>query len=268
MVIKMQSTSLNRGLLFLGSVTLGAFGFLNLPTTAAAAAPAAAPSAVEILAEADKARGSSAVIEGIEWSVKVDTAGDDGTNSVTYDLKVKGNDALAEATAPARNKGEMMLFNDRNIWFFKPGLKKPVAISPRQKLMGQAANGDIASTNYARDYEGTIAGSEKIAGDDAWKLELKAKEKNVTYDRIRYWVSKKQKVGMKAEFLTVSGDVFKRATFDYKNKIASNGKDIPFVSKMVITDALNVKNTTTLNYDSPRPSKLSDSLFNVNNLTR
>jgi hypothetical protein len=134
--------------------------------------------------------------------------------------------------------------------------------------MGQASNGDLASTNYARDYDGTIVGSEKVDGQDTWKLDLKAKSKNVTYDKIRYWVSKKERLGVKAEFLTVSGDVFKRATFEYKNKLENAGKSFPFVSKMVITDALNKASVTTLDYKRPRGEKHADALFNVNNLIR
>jgi hypothetical protein len=241
---------------------------LGLSIFAAQATFAADPSAEEILKEADRARGSSAVAGGISWEVAVESNDGTNTNTVSYDLKVKANDALAEAVAPARNKGEMMLFNDRNIWFFKPGMKKPLAISPRQKLMGQAANGDIASTNYARDYDGKIVGSEKVDGQDTWKMELKAKAKNVTYDQIRYWVSKKDKVGIKAEFLTVSGDLFKQATIEYKNKIDAGGKQIPFVSKMVIIDAVNAKQKTVLNYKSPRAEKHADAIFNVNNLVR
>ena len=110
-------------------------------------------------------------------------------------MKARGDDALVEALAPARYKGEIMLFNDRTIWFVKPGLRKPVSISARQRLTGLAANGDIASTNYARDYEGTIVGEEAVDGDPAWKLELKARAKNVTYDRIRSWISKKRRLG-------------------------------------------------------------------------
>ncbi len=229
---------------------------------------AADPSATEILQLADRARGSSAVADGISWEVVVESKEASSTNTITYDLKVKGSDAVAEATEPARNKGETMLFNDRNIWFFKPGLKKPVAISPRQKLMGQAANGDIASTNYARDYEGTIVGTEKIEGQDAWKMELKAKTKNVTYDRIRYWVSKKENVGVKAEYLTVSGELFKMAVFEYKNKLDAGGKSLPFVSKMLITDAVNASLKTSLTYKSPKAEKHADAIFNVNNLIR
>lgn len=226
------------------------------------------PSVQDILQAADRARGSSAVAGGVSWEVQVDS--DDGTtaNSVTYDLKVKGSDALAEAIAPARNKGETLLFNDRNIWFFKPGIKKPVAISPRQKLMGQAANGDIASTNYARDYSGQITGSESVDRQDTWKLELKAKAKNVTYDRIRYWISKKDRLGVKAEFLTIGGEIFKKATFKYNNSLDLGGKKMPFVSLMIIVDAINTASKTTLKYQPPKAEKHADALFNVNNLIR
>lgn len=238
------------------------------PTTTQGKVAEVFPDPFVLLTAADKARGSAAVASGISWSVVVKSEQENGNSEISYDLKVKGNDAVAEATAPARNKGETMLFNDRNIWFIKSGLKKPIAISGRQKLSGQASNGDIASTHYARDYSGNVTGSETVAGEDCWKLELKAKDKKVTYDQIRYWISKKRQLGLKAEFLTLSGEVFKFATFDYQNSLQSEGEKIPFVSKMEIADSLNPKNKTTLTYTVPRATKLSDSLFNVNNLAR
>lgn len=227
---------------------------------------AQAPSAEELLKEADRARGAAE--DGISWDIDVETVEDGTTSKVQYMVKVKGDNALAEATSPARNKGEMMLFNDRNLWFFKPGIKKPVSISARQKLMGQAANGDIASTNYLRDYDGKVIGEEAINGKPAWKLELKAKAKNVTYDGIRYWIDKDKHVGVKAEFLTVSGDMFKSSTFEYANTMKVKGKDLPFISKMIIVDALKPKNKTTLIYQTATTEKHPDSIFNVNNLVR
>jgi len=227
---------------------------------------AADPSAEELLKESDRARG--AADEGITWEIDLESHEGSNINKVRYLVKVKGVDALAEATVPARNKGEIYLFNDRTIWFFKPGLKKPIAISARQKLMGQAANGDIASTNYYRDYSGKVIGSELVNGEDSYKLELKAKAKNVTYDGIRYWISKKERLGIKAEFLTVSGETFKSATLEYKNKIVTNGKPLPFVSKMTIVDAVNSSNKTVINYFEPKGAKHADSIFNVNNLLR
>ena len=37
---------------------------------------------------------------------------------------------------------------------------------------------------------------------------------------------------------------------------------------MTITDAVNANAKTILNYKSPKPSKLPDATFNVNNLVR
>lgn len=225
-----------------------------------------APEAADLLRQADRARG--AIAGGVTWEATVDTVEDDAANKIDYQIKVKGDDALVEATGPARNKGELMLFNDRNLWFFKPGIKKPVSISPRQKLLGQAANGDIASTNYYRDYDGKVVGEEPINGKNCWRLDLKAKAKNVTYDGIRYWIDQKDRLGVKAEFLTVGGDVFKSATFDYSNEMQLDGKKMPFISKMTIVDALKKTNQTTINYRNPKAAAFPDAIFNINNLVR
>jgi outer membrane lipoprotein-sorting protein len=117
---------------------------------------AQAPTSEGLLKDADRARGG--VATGITWNATVEATEEGQTSVRTFLVKARGNDALVESLAPPRHKGEIMLFNDRTIWFVKPGLRKPVSISARQRLSGEAANGDIASTNYARDYEGEIAG--------------------------------------------------------------------------------------------------------------
>lgn len=229
---------------------------------------AADPSPADLLRSSDHARGAARSLKGLTWQSEVQSKENGEESKVTYEVKVLGNDALARVTAPARQKGELVLFNDRTLWFFKPGLKKPVNVSPRQKLMGQAANGDIASTQYARDYEATSAGDDKVGGAEAWKLELKAKAKNVTYDRIRYWISKKERVALKAEFLTLAGEPFKTAEFKYGNAMEIKGEKLPFVSEMRITDAKNKENVTTISYRSPKEEAHPEGLFNVNSLMK
>lgn len=229
---------------------------------------AASPSPDELLQSSDRARGAARSLKGLTWQSEVSSKENGEESKVTYEVKVLGNDALARVTAPARQKGELVLFNDRTLWFFKPGLKKPVNVSPRQKLMGQAANGDIASTQYARDYEATSAGEDGAGGEPAWKLELKAKAKNVTYDRIRYWVSKKERVALKAEFLTLAGEPFKVAEFKYGNSVEIKGQKLPFVSEMRITDAKNKDNVTTISYKIPKEEAHPEGLFNVNSLMK
>ncbi len=120
-------------------------------------------SAGALLADADRARGG--VATGITWQATIEAEEDGDATSRTFLVRARGDDALVEAVAPPRHKGEIMLFNDRVIWFVKPGLRRPVSISARQRLSGDAANGDIASTHYARDYEGVLEGEEPVGGD-------------------------------------------------------------------------------------------------------
>ena len=229
-------------------------------------AHAAEPSVTEILRHADRARGNLA---GIVWDITITTneEGRDETRGLT--VKVKGQDTLARYTLPPAYNDRLVLMKDRNMWFIRSGLRKPVSISPRQKLMGDAANGDIASTDYANDYEGTLTGREAVKGEECYVLDLKAANKNVTYDRIRYWVSKDRLVGVKAEFYTLSGKLFKTAEFIYGNRIMlDTGEEIPFISKLLIRDAIRKDRITTLGYANIRVQTVPDSAFNLNLLAR
>ncbi len=225
-----------------------------------------APDAESLLRASDRARGG--LERGVTWTVGLRATEEGVVSESTHLVRARGVDVLVEALSPPRRKGEVMLFNDRNIWFVKPGLRRPIAISARQRLQGQAANGDVASTNYARDYAGTVVGEEDVNGEPAWKLELKARSKDVTYDRIRYWISKRRRIGLKAEFLTVGGDLFKTATFEYGNRVRLGGEEIEFVSRMTIRDAMGAGDVTVLDFRSPKAETHAASLFNVNNVTR
>jgi hypothetical protein len=230
------------------------------------AAPAGAPDAGLLLRDSDRARG--ALPQGITWTVELESQEDGTRKAKTMIVKARGVDALAETIAPPRNKGELVLFNDRALWFVKPGLRRPVSISARQRFQGDASNGDIASTNYARDYTATVVGEDEVAGEPAWRLDLVARASDVTYDRIRYWVSKRRHLGLKAEFLTVAGDLFKSATFEYANRMRVGAETWDFVSRMTIRDAMGAGTVTTLTFSSPRAETHAPSLFNVNNVVR
>lgn len=219
-----------------------------------------------ILKASDRARGG--VDQGISWNVNIKSWEADNVTERNFSVKAKGNNANVESSDIGRFKGEVFLFNDRTIWFFKPSLKKPVSISARERLSGQAANGDIASTNYARDYVPSLVKKEKVNNEMTFVLLLKAKNKQMTYDQIRYWVSEKDKLGVKAEFLTLSGKVFKTASFKYKNVITVKNKKLPFVSEMLIQDANQASNKSILTYDKPTIETVSDNIFNVNNMSR
>lgn len=218
-----------------------------------------------ILAHADRSRGN---IGGIEWIIDLESREGDKLHKRKILVKARGSDSLAEFIAPPKVKGQKILMLDRNMWFIKPGLRKPVPISPRQKLMGGASNGDIASTDYAGDYEAESVTEEVFQGEPCHVLDLNAADKNTTYRRIRYWVSKKRLVGIKADFFTVSGKKLKSAVFEYGHSIAFEDASIPFVSRMTITDEIVKDAVTTLVYTRVELKNIPDAAFNLNLLRR
>jgi outer membrane lipoprotein-sorting protein len=219
----------------------------------------------EILKKSDEARGHA---DGIEWEIAMTSIESGREQERTIRVSARSFNSLAEFLAPANVKGQKMLMVDRNMWFAKPGLSKPVPISPRQKLLGGAANGDIASTNYAGDYKITHADEDTVNKEPCYLFDLAAVDKKATYDRIKYWISKERIAGVKAEFYTVSGKMFKTAIFEYDNNITIDGKKRPFISRMVITSAIMKEDVTTINFRRVSFKNIPDSMFNLNLLVR
>jgi hypothetical protein len=215
----------------------------------------------EMLETADKARGS---YEGIQWEIDMHSIERGRDQDRKLMVTAKGYNSFIDTLAPSNIKGQKILMQDRNMWFARPGLSKPVPISPRQKLIGEAANGDIAATNYGADYKIISAEEGKFKDEECVVLNLQAADKRATYDRIKYWISKKRILGIKAEFYTISGKLFKMAVFEYKNKISLNGKTQEFISKMIITNAIMKDDITTIKFSRPLLKKVSDATFNVN----
>ncbi len=220
----------------------------------------------EILKHADRSRGN---LGGIIWDIAITTTEEGKTETRGLTVKVKGSNTLAKYTSPLNMNDRMVLMVDRNMWFIRSGLSKPVSISPRQKLLGDAANGDIASTNYYEDYEGKLLGEDIVRSELCYVVDLKAANRNVTYDRIKYWISKERLVGVKAEFYSISGKLFKTAEFKYDNRVRLDDKDeIPFISELLIRDAIQQDKVTILRYSNIRVSVIPDSAFNINILLR
>jgi hypothetical protein len=223
---------------------------------------AAAMDVRTILKMADESRGNLA---GISWKVVVESVENQRTtDSMTYDIKARGFDISGMSLAPPKSKGNKLLMLNNNMWFYKPGLSKPIPIAQRQKLMGNAAYGDIAATNYAKDYEATPLPDESIDEEECYVFDLKSKSNETTYDGIKYWISKQRLVGVKAEYFTVSGKKFKEAEMQYGNHVTVDGKERPFISTIIIYDELMSGDVTYLNLTEPRFEALPDYIFNVN----
>ena len=125
---------------------------------------------------------------------------------------------LVQYVEPARDAGKRVLLDGHSLWFYDPNSKVSVRISAQQRLIGQAAIGDILTVNLAADYTASIVGTETI--DDAtrqprkcWHLELKASNDVATYNRVEFWVEQGTFYPIKGKFYADSGRLLKIAYF-------------------------------------------------------
>ena len=125
---------------------------------------------------------------------------------------------LVQYVEPARDTGKRVLLDGHSLWFYDPNSKVSVRISAQQRLIGQAAIGDILTVNLAADYTASIVGTETI--EDAarqprkcWHLDLKASNDLATYNRVEYWVEQGTFYPIKGKFYADSGRLLKIAYF-------------------------------------------------------
>ena len=128
----------------------------------------------EILHRADEARGN---LEGVRWKVSIHSVENKRIQKRKLAVKARGYDFLAVLNSPPKVKGQKLLMISHNMWFSKPDLRKPVPVSPRQKLVGGASYGDIAATNYADDFEASPMEDEIVEGEWCYVFDLKARHK-------------------------------------------------------------------------------------------
>lgn len=231
----------------------------------ASPAPLDSTAVQAILHRADQSRGN---LDGVVWTVKVEAIEPGRTRTVTYEVKARGYDILAETISPPKHKGDKLLLVDRNMWFYKPDLSKPVSISRRQRLLGSASYGDIAATNYADDYAAVRLPDKPIDGEECYVFDLTARDTKSTYDRIKYWISQDRGVGVKAEYYTVSGKKLKTGVMKYENTVQIEGRSTPFISQLVIYNDLSQEDRTVMSFSPPKFETLDDYVFSLSFLTQ
>jgi len=212
----------------------------------------------EIVKKADLKRG----LGNISHSFKATITNEENKKDV-FIVKFKDvNSSLIEQIEPERARGRKMLMKEYDMWLFTPNIKKPIRVSFEQKLTGEVANGDIARTNYAEDYDAKILGTEKISGKEYYKLELIAKNKKVTYGKIEYLVEKKSFYPHSAIFFALSGKALKKA--EYKDFVSIKGEMRS--TKMHIEDFINKNKYSIMVTSDHTPEKFSESTFNKDRL--
>lgn len=155
--------------------------------------------------------------------------------------------SLVRFVAPARDAGKLMLKNGNDMWFYDPDTKASVRLAPQQRLIGQAANGDVVTVNLARDYGAELTAEEDITDGEratrrAHRLDLRPAVDSATYGRIELWVSVDGNHPIKGLFYADSGRVLK--TVFYRRFERQLGALRP--TELVIIDGLDPRQVTLM----------------------
>jgi outer membrane lipoprotein-sorting protein len=174
-----------------------------------------------------------------------------------YEVSQKGIDKTYVEFMSPREKGRHLLMLGDDMWVYLPDTSRPVRITPLERLTGDASNGDVARTNYAADYAAVYLRTEKAGDVDCHVLELSAKRKGATYQRILYWLRTEDARPVRAEFYLTSGKHIKSATFD--EYLQTNGK--PLLRKLTLYDEIRHNSHSVLEYSNATQRALPDKLF-------
>lgn len=157
--------------------------------------------------------------------------------------------SLLRFLAPARDVNKLMLKAGNDLWFYDPANKASIRISPQQRLLGQAANGDVVSFNFAKDYRATMTGEAEVSDGDGqkrncYKLVLEASKPDVTYHHVEAWVDAANNRPVKARFYSESNRLLKTAY--YRRYEKQLGAERP--TETVIIDGLDPQWVTVLRF--------------------
>ncbi|MEO8036149.1 MAG: outer membrane lipoprotein-sorting protein [Acidobacteriota bacterium] len=224
------------------------------------ALPLAAEEGAAILARVDRARNP---MESFSVDVELTSYVNDKSETSRFRVFGKGSDrSVVEFTYPQSEKGKYLLMLRDAMWIYMPSASRPIRISPMQRLMGQASNGDVARTSFAVDYNAVAVSEEMLDGREASVLDLVAKDPAVAYGKVRLWVDRTSAEPMRADFYVVSGKLIKRALYREYGEMSG----LRVVTKIEIEDLLRPHNRTVMQYSKLAPRQNDDKLFTKDGL--
>jgi outer membrane lipoprotein-sorting protein len=226
----------------------------------AAAAAFAAPDFKAILREVDAMSdfGKS------DYSALYDIVSEKpGENPSTTQVKIfrrdRNDQIVILIQKPEKQKGQGYLKIDENVWFYDPESGNFSHSTLKENINDtQAKNSDFKRYTLADDYEVIKYEEGKLGAFETWVLTLKAKNNEVSYQKIRMTIRKDKPIPLKEEDYSVS-DRLMRTTLFLPTYVQAGGKLIPAKIKMV--DEINKGEQSVLTISEVVVGKIADSVF-------
>ena len=163
---------------------------------------------------------------------------------------------LFKSTADA---GQKVLISGKDFWLLMPKSRRPMRITPMQKLLGEASLGDVATLSWSKDYH-TAA---EVADGKTITLELQANNEAASYQRINLTLNAEDQFPLSAHLYLRSGVLAKTASFERGER---DGK--PAIVAMSLQDKLQPRSKTVIRYKMVTPVDIPAKVFNPQVLLR
>jgi outer membrane lipoprotein-sorting protein len=178
--------------------------------------------------------------------------------------------ALILITSPAKEKGQVFLKRDKEMWNWVPSIERMIKIPPSmmmQSWMGSDFTNDdlVRESSIVIDYEHNYLGEEDINGTTCWKLELNPKpEAPVVWGKIISWVDKEYNQ-LKVEYY--DEDEYLVNIMNQSDIRQMDDREIPTHLEMIPADEEGKKtviNILSATFDDPIP----ENFFSQQNMQR
>jgi outer membrane lipoprotein-sorting protein len=223
---------------------------------------AAAPDAEKLLEQSDLSRNGWASYEVV--AVIRNYVGGELKEEGSFGTYIKGDDRTLVKFLNVDVKGQYLLMLEDAMWIYMPNTRKPIRITPLQRLLGNASNGDVARTRYAGDYTPAFRGEETVDGIPCYILDLAARREGATYNRVELWVRKTDARPKKAEIYLSSGKHYKSISYDTFTTV----HDRVLLTQMTILDRLREGNITIMTFSGYTPKEIPEKYFNKDYLEK
>lgn len=150
-----------------------------------------------------------------------------------------------------KEQGRQIFFLEQQLWLVLPDTKRPIKISPQQRLAGQLTGGDLARMRLASEYEVVTQTTDQLNERSCVRLELKAKGPKSSYPRIQFWTTP-QLVPLQADYYLKSGKWAR--TVQFQTPVSNQGRMI--ISSLKIQEGKN--KAVSLSFENWKPLKGSE----------
>lgn len=166
--------------------------------------------------------------------------------------------SLARFIYPPRDRGKVLLSDWYALWFYTPELRRPIPVSPQQRLVGQISNGDVIVTNFEYAYHAILLGEVPCGDKICYSLQLDRRSEEVTWPQVVYYVEKEgDNRPFKAAYYSLDKQRLKEVS--YHNFQWVLGKMRPM--KIVVKDIRHGQRYSVMEYSDVRLESLPESYF-------